>query len=141
MRILVDTSVWAEFFRSRPAIPRQAVTTLRALIEDDRVVTLLPIEAEVLSGRIAGTKESEVRRAFAAIEHIDLDWSARTTWDGIVDLARAAQAADLPMAGIVDRMVVLAAETRSVRLWTLDRRLARLATARGLAMFGGAGAV
>jgi predicted nucleic acid-binding protein len=93
MRVLVDTSVWAEFFRSRPAIPRAAITTLRALIEDDRVVTLLPIEAEVLSGRVAGTKEREVRQAFSAIEHIDLDWSARTTWERIVDLARAAQAA------------------------------------------------
>ena len=135
MRVLVDTSVWAEFFRSRPSIPRAVIETLRTLIEDDRVVTLLPIEAEVLSGRLRRDREADVRRAFGAIEHIDLDWNARTTWERIVEIVRAAQDADLPMTGIVDRMVLVAAETRGVSLWTLDDRLVRLATARGVAVF------
>jgi hypothetical protein len=127
--------VWAEFFHSRPSIPRAVIETLRTLIEDDRVVTLLPIEAEVLSGRLRREREADVRRAFGAIEHIDLDRNARTTWERIVEIVRAAQDADLPMTGIVDRMVLVAAETRGVSPWTLDVPLVRLATARRVAVF------
>ena len=127
--------MWAEFFHSRPSIPRAVIETLRTLIEDDRVVTLLPIEAEVLSGRLRREREADVRRAFGAIEHIELDRNARTTWERIVETVRAAQDADLPMTGIVDRMVLVAAETRGVSPWTLDVPLVRLVTARRVAVF------
>jgi predicted nucleic acid-binding protein len=135
MRVLVDTSVWAEFFRSKPSLARAGLDALGALIEDNQVVTIFPIEAEVLSGRIAKPKENEVRRAFVAIDHVDADWNVRTTWDRIVQLARTAQDANLPVLGIVDRMILLAAETHGVSIWTLEHRLARVATARGIPGF------
>ena len=131
--MLVDTSVWAEYFRSRPALSRGQLDALAAQIENDEVVTVLPIEAEVLSGRIAGAKERDIRAAFEAFEHVDLDWNARATWDAIIALAHASQRNSLPTLGVVDRMVLLAAESRRVSLWTLDRALARVAKARGVA--------
>ena len=136
MRVLVDTSVWAEYFRSRPALPRRQLDALAVLIENDEVVTVMPIEAEVLSGKIPRAKEVDVHAAFEALEHIDPDWNARTTWDAIVALARASLRDRLPILGIVDRMVLLAAEAQRLPLWTLDRALARVAKARGVDVVG-----
>ncbi len=135
MKVLVDTSVWIEFFRARPQLPRDSLDFLDLLIADDRAVTILPIQAEVLSGRVSTKREREIREAFGALEHVDLDWNASSTWDDVVALARVAQKSSHSIPGIVDRMILLSAQRSESSLWTLDQSLIRLAPEVGVRLF------
>lgn len=90
-------------------------------------MTIYPIQTELLSGRVSREKEKEIREALDAIDHIDLDWNARSTWEQLVEFAQIAHKASLPIPGIVDRMILAAAAKAEVMLWTLERPLTRLA--------------
>lgn len=48
-------------------------------------------------------------------------------------MTRPLRAAGLGIPGLVDRMILAAAQAREARLWTLDRTLARAATKLGVA--------
>lgn len=135
MRVLVDTSVWIEFFRSRPQLSEESLSFLNLLIVDDRVVTIYPIQAELFSGTISKDRETGIRGAFDAMIHIDLDWNAASTWNELVEKAHKARKASLPIPGIVDRMILAAAEKGETSLWTLDRPLKRLAEEIGVRLF------
>jgi predicted nucleic acid-binding protein len=129
MSVLVDSSVWIEFFRSRTRLDSTALGALARFIERDQAVTILPIEVEVLSGHPSPRVERTIREAFAALRHVDLDWNASTTWQHLSALGAHARASALPVPGVVDRMVVAAAQAAGAALWTLDvgmQRLARL---------------
>ena len=127
MRILVDTSVWIEFFRSRSGLSQDLLDFLSLTLEDDRVVTIYPIQAEILSGSLLPHKEKEIREAFESMTHIDLSWNEKNTWDRLVEMAQVARKASLRIPGIVDRMILGAAEKEGVSLWTHDAALAELA--------------
>lgn len=127
MKVLVDTSIWIEFFRSRPTLSEASLGFLSLLIEDDRAVTILPIQTELLSGRISPRREREIHEALDAIDHVDLDWNAKSTWERLVEFAQIAHKASLPVPGIVDRMILAAAQEVQAMLWTLERPLTRLA--------------
>jgi predicted nucleic acid-binding protein len=131
MRVLVDTSVWAEYFRRKSRLPLMALEALSELIAADLLVIIQPIRAEVLSGHIKKGREQEVRRALESIEPADLDWSAAETWNQVVACAHASRERDLPVLGIVDRMILLAGEASNAKLWTLDKPLEKVYLARG----------
>lgn len=135
MRVLVDTSVWAEYFRRKSRLPRAALEALSELIAADLLLIAQPIRAEVLSGHIKKGREQEVRLALESIEPADLDWSAAETWNGIVACAQACRERKLPVLGIVDRMILLAGEAASAKLWTLDQALEKVYLARGNAIY------
>ncbi len=135
MKVLVDTSIWIEFFWSRPQLSQESLGFLDLLIEDDRAVTIFPIQTEVLSGRISEKKEREIREAFGVMTHIDLDWNAAATWERLSELAQVAHKASLPIPGIVDRMILSAAEKAGASLWTLERALRKLAPEIGVRLF------
>lgn len=127
MKVLVDTSIWIEYFRAHPHLSEASLGFLSLLLEDDRVVTIYPVHAELLSGKLAPAKEKDIRNALDALGHIDLDWNTKPTWDQIIDLGRRAHKAALPVPGIVDRMILAATKHSNASLWTLDQGLNRLA--------------
>jgi len=135
--VLVDTVVWAEYFRRRSRLTTDQLDRLDGLIEDDLAAIVQPIRAELLSGRVKKEREAELRAALRALRAIDLDWNAEDTWDSIARCARDARDAGIPVTGVVDRMVLLAAEAARVELWTLDTPLLRLAKSRGVTVFAG----
>jgi predicted nucleic acid-binding protein len=137
MSVLVDTSVWVEYFRKRPRLARQQLDRLDDLICEDLVAIVQPVQAEVLSGRIKKEREPEIRAAFGALRSLDLDWNAPATWDAVARCAVHAREAGVPCAGLVDRMVLLAAEHGGAALWTLDGPLLKLAQSRNAALFRG----
>lgn len=134
MIVLVDTSVWAEYFRRRSRLSAEQLTQLDELIGDDRVVIVHPIRAEILSGQVKKTREAEVRAALSALTSIDLDWNDADTWDEVARCAQEARQAGIPSAGLVDRMIVLAAEHAGATIWSLDEPLRGLAAGRGVAL-------
>ena len=48
MSVLVDTSVWLDFFSARPRVHPALLDHLSLLLEDGQVVTIHPIVAELL---------------------------------------------------------------------------------------------
>jgi predicted nucleic acid-binding protein len=130
--LLVDTGVWIEFFRERPSLPAEALARLAELVREDQVVIIEPVRAELLSGRLSAERRGEISDTLDALRRVDLDWSARKTWDDIVSLAASAHGARLAVPGIIDRMVLAAAKAAGARLWTLDPRLSKLAAHFGV---------
>ncbi len=131
MRVLVDTSVWIEYFRRKSRLDTADLEALSELIASDRVLITRPIRAEVLSGRIKKERERQVQQALESMESADLDWSAEETWHQIVACAWACRERNLPVLSIVDRMILLAGEAAQATLWTLDGPLRKVYAARG----------
>ena len=132
MIVLVDTSVWVEFFRDRTRLAKDRLDALVELIEDRRAATIHAVRVEVLSGAVSAPKERTIRAAFDALQRIDPDWSAESSWERLVEVASFARRHDLPIPGVVDRMILHASEQAQAVLWTLDEPLRRLARARGV---------
>lgn len=130
--VLLDTSVWIEYFRPRPQI-NPAIVAL--LLEERRVVTCLPVRAELYSGVYFPEARRKFVWAFDASRTIDPDWNAVGTWDQLASFAQVAHRRGLGLPGLVDRMILLAARESDGYLWTLERKLQRLAEAVGVPVF------
>lgn len=130
MNVLVDTSVWIEFFSRRPRIN---LVPLELMIEERRTVTCLPILAEMLSGKPAAATRATITHAFESMTFIDPDWKVLDVWHKVADLAQEAYKAKMPVPSLVDRMILLSAREAGARLWTLDLKLDRLARFLGVA--------
>ena len=132
MSVLVDTSVWIEFFSKRPAID---LKPLGLLISEHQVVTCLPVQAEILSGEMTGAVRVLVSHAFDGMIFVDADWNLREVWNKVAGLAAACRKERLGLPGIVDRMILLSAQESGSQLWTLDRGLTGLAQVSEVPLF------
>lgn len=127
MKIIVDTSVWIEFFNPKPKLSREKILLLASLIRETEVAIIEPIRAEIFSGTIAPSNRLELTRYFDALNYVDLDWNAKDTWNQIIEFASIAKTRHLKVPGIVDRMILLSAKHAKLELWTLDQSLSQLA--------------
>ncbi len=126
MKVLVDSSVWIEFFQPQTTF---SLHPLESLIQDRLVATCLPIKTEVLSGRMSAGMRNRIGHAFDAMDFVDLDWNSRETWNGLIEISRKAQKEKVSIPGIIDRMILACGLKARLPLWTLDRKLQQLATA------------
>ncbi len=133
MSVLVDTSVWIEFFHRRPSFDLHTLTTL---IEERQVVTCLPVMAELLSGEMTPPVRIAVHQAFDAMTCVDPDWNLPETWRQLIELAIEARKMKVGITGVVDRMILLAARGSGAQLWTLDKKILKLASATDVNLFG-----
>lgn len=132
MRVLVDTSVWIEFFGPKDSVSQRA---LESLIQEGSIVTCLPVRAEVFSGKINPKLRARLKGCFDAMDRVDPDWNLVATWDTIADFPARARRAGLSVPGLVDRMILASGLHGEARLWTLDLRMQRLAMVVGLPLF------
>jgi predicted nucleic acid-binding protein len=126
-RILVDTSVWIEFFSPRPKISEHFLEQMKHSIIEGEVAIIEPIRVELLSGGIRAAKRKEVALLLAALTQIDLDWNSKETWNKLIDLSDLARIKKVPVPGVIDRMILLSAREASAHLWTVDQSLRSLA--------------
>ncbi|MDO8461516.1 MAG: PIN domain-containing protein [Deltaproteobacteria bacterium] len=122
--VLVDTSVWLEFFKRKSSLD---IAPLELLIEERRVATCLPIRAEILSGEIPAKPREALSQSFEAMLSVDPDWKSFFIWQKVVHLALECRRRKIGLPGIVDRMILVAAQESGAVLWTLDRKLKNLA--------------
>src|SRR6185503_3010577 len=80
MRVLVDTSVWVDFFNGHPS--RQAETLAHLIREETDVVTCGLIVSEVLQGLRESKSLSTIERHFR-----DMDWLSPTEPDTYLEAA------------------------------------------------------
>jgi hypothetical protein len=117
--LLVDSSVWIEFFRGNAKV----VTRLDAALEADRVAVCGPVVAEVLSGA-RSRREFETLRS--ALEGIDLIPDPPDAWPRIAE-ARFALARRGTQAALVDLLIALTAAEARHTLLTRDADFERIA--------------
>lgn len=129
MKVLVDTSVWIEYFRSPSKLSPESFQLLDSLILEDRVSIIRAIEAELLPGQLSSSLEKEVRSIFTTLSHLDPKWEEESFWEDLIELGRKARKESLGIPGVIDRILILVALKNKVSLWTLDKKLKKLASA------------
>lgn len=127
-RVLVDTSVWVEMFRSRGS---PAVEVLGGLLRDGLVCTHGLIRAEVLSGAKSLRDYKRLEEGFSAL--IDLS-DPPDLWDR-VGRARYRLARKGFQAAIADLVVAAAAAYHGRPLYTLDQDFHTIRKAINLDLF------
>ncbi|MBI2082888.1 MAG: PIN domain-containing protein [Deltaproteobacteria bacterium] len=122
--ILIDTSIWIEYFQKKPTVDVSAVDLL---IEERSAATCLPIKAEVLSGEMTTQTRSVVTLALNALESIDPNWNSDDIWNQITQLSIESRKRKIGLPGIVDRMILISAKLANAQIWTLDKKMKQLA--------------
>jgi hypothetical protein len=117
--LLVDSSVWIDFFRGA----RDVVRRLDTALEQDRVAVCGPIVAEVLSGT---RTRAEFARLKAAFEGLALLPDPPDPWPRVAE-ARFALARRGTQAGLVDLLIAIAAAGSNHVLLTRDSDFRRIA--------------
>ncbi len=131
--VVVDTSLWIEYFAKPVRTHSKTLDELDQLIEDGVVAIVQPIRAELKSGIIKSSKLAQFDRVIGSLENADPDWNSELTWAMVAKLAETCRKARIPTPGLVDRMILAACESSGNRLWTLDLKLEKLAKHLGLA--------
>lgn len=129
MKVLVDTSVWIEALKKSSKINR---VVFDDILEDGRLVTCLPVHAELFSGNISPSLEKVCRRFFELVQFVDLDWNTAKTWEDVIEVARFCYKSRIKVPGLVDRMIFLAGQKSQSQIWTLDNSLLKLAQIVGI---------
>ena len=113
--IIVDTSIWIEFFRQNP----DYVSEMTSLLENKRVITIEPIFAELIYGA-KNTKEKNMLMAY---------WKVlpriRFNEGFLLGSAEFANANNFQNSGIglIDAVISKATIQSQSLLWTLDKRI------------------
>lgn len=81
--VVVDTTVWIDFFRGRN---EPVCQHLRQLIRYEDAVLVGIVMAEVLQGIRSSSERRQVEEHFAALPYLEASWNS---WRSSADLARA----------------------------------------------------
>lgn len=118
--IVVDTSVWIDFFRGREPVTAR----LRELLDRDEVALAIPVRIEILSG----ARKTEVGRLARLLAALPVLHPSAETWFRIEEWVTAAIAAGQRF-GVGDLLIGALAAENGCSLWSLDtdfRRMSRL---------------
>ena len=123
--VVIDTSIWVEFFRGRDA---PLVSRLVELIDHDHVLLTAPVRIELLMGA-ARSEVPALRRVLSALPLLvpsEQTWFLLEAW---TDTARRAG----ERFGTLDLLIAAIAFEHDALLWSKDKdftRMARLKFAR-----------
>ena len=114
--ILIDTSVWIEFFRRNGDYPAR----ISSLLEIQQVVAFEPVFAELLYGARSRKDRDIITSFWELLPQVDF---------GSGSLMKAAEMAgreDFLKSGIglIDDLIIQATLDGDNRLWTLEKRIA-----------------
>ncbi len=118
--LLVDSSVWIDFFRG----VRDVVRRVDAALERDRVAVCGPVVAEVLSGT---RTRADFARVKAAFEGLDLLPDPSDPWPRVAE-TRFALARRGAQVALVDVLIALTTAEAGHVLLTRDSDFRRIAT-------------
>ena len=115
MMILVDTSVWIDFFRnSDPEIGGR----LSGLLEDGEVIAISAIFGELLQGAKNEAEEKVILEFWESLPKIDEE-------DLFIEAGKLSREFKLTTKGVglVDGYILAACKREKLTLWTLDKKL------------------
>ena len=118
--VLVDTSVWIEFFRRRNALD------IEKLVDFEEVVTCLPVIQEVLQGFRDEEAFRSARDALFALPTVESPVSA-PLYEEAIDLYRTARRRGLTIRSSVDCLVAACAIRNDLTVMHRDRDYPSLA--------------
>jgi len=118
--VLVDTSVWIEFFRRRNALD------IEKLVDFEEVVTCLPVIQEVLQGFRDEEAFRSARDAMFALPVVESPVSA-PLYEEAIDLYRTARRRGLTIRSSVDCLVAACAIRNDLTVMHRDRDYPSLA--------------
>lgn len=113
--ILVDTSVWIDFFRRK----KEFVTEFKLLLEAQKLMAFEPVFSELLFG-VRNERENRVIRSFwEVLPKVEFGSGS------MLKAAELASAEDFQNKGIglMDALIIKACLDNNYLLWTLDRRI------------------
>ena|SRR5690348_4952915 len=117
--VVVDTSVWIEFFRGSNA---NLVEQLRQLLDADDVALAAPVRLELLSG----ATQRELGRLRRLLSALPLLLPSQTLWEKLDRWVVAARAKGHRF-GTLDLMIAGIADEHGAMLWSEDGDFARMA--------------
>ena len=111
--ILVDTSIWIEFFRGREPF----YSGVRVLLENRQAITIECVFAELSQGAKSPRERRLIRDMWQSLPKVDEE-------SLLLQAGETAGVHKWPERGIglVDSWIVSAARRAGAQIWTLDRR-------------------
>jgi hypothetical protein len=116
--IVIDTSVWIDYFRGTDA---GLVSHVQGLLEEDWVALAVPVKIELLSG-CSSKMVSRLRHVLEALPVLIPDNSIWEVMEGWVEKA----ALKGQRFGVADLLIAAIAAQRGLPLWSLDRDFVRM---------------
>jgi predicted nucleic acid-binding protein len=113
--ILVDTSVWIDFFRQRdPSIDKM----LSGLLEDNEVVALSPIFGELLQGAKNREEEETILEFWEYLPKIE-------EAELLIEAGKLSREHKLIAMGVglLDSCILAACKINNLQVWSLDKKL------------------
>ena len=116
--IVVDTSVWIDFFRGRN---HKLIEKMRDLLDQDRVALTAPIRIEILSG-VRPQQKPALNRVLSALP---VFYPNQETWLKIESLIDEALSKGERF-GAMDLLIAAIAQENNTHLWSLDKDFQRM---------------
>lgn len=113
--ILVDTSVWIDFFRQKLPISEQ----LEDLLEQQQVVTIEPVFSELLYGVRTGRDRDLILSYWKLLPKIPFEAGAMMA---AADFANKNNYHNLGV-GLMDASIIVPVISQELKIWTLDKRI------------------
>ena len=119
MRVLVDTSVWADFFNGFPSAEERALA--RLIAGEDEVCTCGVIVSEVFQGLRQEKGRAGLARLFR--ELVFLEPAGVDSYFRAADVYRALRRKGITIRSTIDCLIAVMAEERDCDVLTRDRDL------------------
>lgn len=117
--ILVDTSVWIEFFRGTD---RSTCRLLESLLDEDRVALAAPVRIEILSG----CSRKDLIRMGGLLSALEVFYPTPSTWELMETWVEKAVSVGQRF-GVGDLLIGSIAAEKGVPVWSLDSDFVRMA--------------
>lgn len=130
MKVLVDTSVWVDFFNGHPS--RQAETLARLIREEADLVTCGVIVSEVLQGLRQTKSLSNIERHFR-----EMDWLSPKEPDTYIEAAelfRRLRARGITIRSTIDCVIANLAAHHDALILSKDRDLTLIVESKLLSL-------
>ncbi|QDH79627.1 PIN domain-containing protein [Echinicola soli] len=114
--VLVDTSVWIEYFRGNPDFIKPGLQ----LIEEGNAFSLEVIFAELAQGAKHEKEVNFITEFFSNMKL--LDYPGLTFGAGIYSQENKLVQYGV---GLIDSIIILCAKTYNLKIWTLDEKIRR----------------
>jgi predicted nucleic acid-binding protein len=113
--ILVDTSIWIEFFRANPDFSNE----MESLVEDKQVITIEPIFAELLYGSRSDNERNKILSYWKVLPKI------RFGEGSFIETANFANKNNYYNVeiGLMDSILTKATIDNNYLIWTLNKKI------------------